>query len=177
MKIAVYCSANNAISQDYYEATRELGIWMAQQNHMLVWGGGNCGLMGCIGDAVHDNGGRTMGMVPRSLEQSGRMSEKIDIHFPCDSLSDRKELMIEHSDIAIALPGGIGTLDEVFTQAGAHTIGFNNKMVILYNIGGFFDTTVALLEDLQKQGMMRGHWTDYIKVANSFTELKNFLEK
>ena len=105
------------------------------------------------------------------------MSEKIDIHFPCDSLSDRKELMIEHSDIAIALPGGIGTLDEVFTQAGAHTIGFNNKMVILYNIGGFFDTTVALLEDLQKQGMMRGHWTDYIRVANSFTELKNFLEK
>lgn len=177
MKVAVYCSANNAISQDYYEAARELGEWMAQQNHTLVWGGGNCGLMGCIGDAVHDNGGRTIGMVPRSLEQSGRVSDKIDVYFPCDNLADRKELMISQSDVAIALPGGIGTLDEVFTQAGAHTIGFNDKMVILYNVGGFFDTTIALLEDMQERGMMRGHWTDYIVMANSFAELKSMLSK
>lgn len=172
MKIAVYCSANNDIAKEYFDATRELGEWMAQEGHTLVWGGGNCGLMGCIGDAVHDNGGQTIAMVPRALEQSKRVSDKIDVYIPTNALDDRKELMIEQSDIAIALPGGIGTIDEIFTQGGSHTIGFHNKMVILYNVNGFWDTTIKVLEFLQSQNMVRGKWQDFFLVANSLEEIK-----
>lgn len=175
MNIAVYCSANDNISDKYYASARELGAWIAAHGHTLVWGGGNCGLMGCIGDTVHQHGGRTIGMVPRALEHSGRMSDHIDILYPCESLSDRKELMTAQSDIAIALPGGIGTLDEIFSQAGSKTIGFHHKHVILYNIDGFWDTTIRLLDHLETEGMIRGHWTDFISVADNLSQLEQML--
>ena len=75
--------------------------------------------------------------------------------------------MTAHSDIAIALPGGIGTLDEIFSQAGANTIGFHKKKVILYNIAGFWDTTIVLLDHLQAENMVRGDWRDMIAVAET----------
>ena len=78
-------------------------------------------------------------------------------------------------DVAVALPGGIGTLDEVFTLAASHTIGYHQKMVILYNIDGFWDSLVALLDDLQAKGMIRGNYTQYIQVANNFDELRQLL--
>lgn len=172
MNIAVYCSANNDIAEKYFEKTRELAQWMAAEGHSLIWGGGNCGLMGAIGDEMHAKGGKTIGMVPKALVSSGRMSDNINVFFGCDGLSDRKDLMIEQCDIAIALPGGIGTLDEIFTQAGSSTIGFHKKKVVLYNIDGFWDTTIGVLEFLQKENMIRGHWSDFILVANTFEELK-----
>ncbi len=115
--------------------------------------------------------GNLIGVVPRIVERGGRMSERLTVHIPCDNLSDRKDLLLAHSDVVVALPGGIGTLDEVFTVAAAHTIGYHQKRIILYNIGGFWNTLIALLEDLQQRGMIRGHWKDYINVANSFDEL------
>ncbi len=115
--------------------------------------------------------GNLIGVVPRIVERGGRMSDRLTVHIPCDNLSDRKDLLLAHSDVVVALPGGIGTLDEVFTVAAAHTIGYHQKRIILYNIGGFWNTLIALLDDLQQHGMIRGHWKDYISVANSFEEL------
>ena len=115
--------------------------------------------------------GNLIGVVPRIVERGGRMSERLTVHIPCDNLSDRKDLLLAHSDVVVALPGGIGTLDEVFTVAAAHTIGYHQKRIILYNIEGFWNTLIALLDDLQQHGMVRGHWKDYISVANSFEDL------
>ena len=115
--------------------------------------------------------GNLIGVVPRIVERGGRMSDRLTVHIPCDNLSDRKDLLLAHSDVVVALPGGIGTLDEVFTVAAAHTIGYHQKRIILYNIGDFWNTLIALLDDLQQHGMIRGHWKDYISVANSFDEL------
>ncbi len=115
--------------------------------------------------------GNLIGVVPRIVERGGRMSDRLTVHILCDNLSDRKDLLLAHSDVVVALPGGIGTLDEVFTVAAAHTIGYHQKRIILYNIGGFWNTLIALLDDLQQHGMVRGHWKDYISVANSFEEL------
>ena len=115
--------------------------------------------------------GNLIGVVPRIVERGGRMSDRLTVHIPCDNLSDRKDLLLAHSDVVVALPGGIGTLDEVFTVAAAHTIGYHQKRIILYNIGGFWNTLIALLDDLQQRAMIRGHWNDYIRVANSFDEL------
>ena len=127
---------------------------------------GSRGLSGSNGSK-----GNLIGVVPRIVERGGRMSDRLTVHIPCDNLSDRKDLLLAHSDVVVALPGGIGTLDEVFTVAAAHTIGNHQKRIILYNIGGFWNTLIALLDDLQQRGMIRGHWKDYISVANSFEEL------
>lgn len=175
MKIGIFCSANDNIDKSYFNLTEELGKWMANKGHALVYGGGNSGLMESIGKAVHEAGGQTIAMVPRIMEEGCRMSKYVDVHFPCEDLTDRKALIMEQSDVFIALPGGIGTLDEVFTVAASHTIGYHHKPMLLYNMNGFWDAAIHLLEDMQKRGMIRGHYTKYIKVVKSIEEIEESL--
>ena len=134
-------------------------------------------MMECVAKAAHEAGGRTIGVIPQIIEKNGRISQYVDVEVLCDNLSDRKQLMLDQSDVFVALPGGIGTLDEVFTIAASATIGFHQKRVILYNMKGFWDALIALLDDLQQRGVIRSHWHEYILVANSLEELKGMLER
>ena len=175
MKICVFCSANAAIDPAFFVKTEELGRWMSEKGHTLVYGGVNQGLMECIAKAVKDSGGRTVGVIPRIVEKRGRISDYVDVEILCDNLSDRKQLMLDKSDVFIALPGGIGTIDEVFTIAASATIGYHQKRVILYNINGFWDALIQMMDDLQQRGMVRGQWRDYIAVASTIEELETIL--
>ncbi|MBR3547988.1 MAG: TIGR00730 family Rossman fold protein [Bacteroidaceae bacterium] len=172
MKIGVFCSANSNIDTDFFSLTRELGTWIGQKGHTLVFGGCNMGLMECIAQSVHEAGGSTIGVVPQVIEKGGKVSDFVDVNIACDNLSDRKDLMLLQSDILIALPGGIGTLDEIFSVAAAHTIGYHNKRVIIYNMKGFWDSTIRMLDDLQSQGLIRGSWRNYIQIANSMEQIQ-----
>ena len=176
MKIAVFCSANNSIVDKYAKEVEELGRWMGYEGHTLVYGGANTGLMECLAKSAHEAGSMVIGVVPQILEKGGRASDYIDVDIPCDNLSDRKDLMLAQSDVTVALPGGIGTLDELFTVAASRTIGYHQKHVVLYNIGGFWNSLIALLDDLQAKGMIRGQYSDGIAVANNIEELKKELE-
>lgn len=162
MRIAVFCSANNNIVSKYEKEVEALGKHIGSEGHALVYGGSNTGLMECVARAAHDAGAMVIGVVPQILEKGGRVSDYIDVEVPCDNLSDRKDLMLAQADVAIALPGGIGTLDELFSMAASRTIGYHTKKVILYNINGFWDSLIALLDDLQRRGMIRGDYTDGI---------------
>ena len=175
MKICIFCSANDHIDSDFFALTEELGRWAAQQGHTIVYGGVNCGLMECVAKASHDAGGMNIGVIPQIVEKGGRVSEYVDVDILCDNLSDRKQLMEGQSDVFIALPGGIGTLDEVFTIAASATIGYHQKRVILYNMKGFWDKLIAMLDDLQAKGLTRRPWRTYIEVANNLDEIKDFL--
>ena len=175
MKICVFCSANQQIDPDFFSMTEELGKWAAENSHTIVYGGVNQGLMECIAKSTKEAGGHTIGIVPMIVEKSGRISDYVDVDIPCDNLSDRKQLMMDQSDVFIALPGGIGTIDEIFTVASSATIGYHHKMVILYNMKGFWDSLIALLNDLQKKGMIRGDWQQYIKTADSIEEISRLI--
>lgn len=175
MKICVFCSANEQIDPDFFSATEELGRWAAKNGHAIVYGGVNQGLMECLGRAAYEAGGRTIGVVPTIVEKTGRVSDHVEIEIPCDNLSDRKQLMMDKSDVFIALPGGIGTLDEIFTVAASATIGYHQKPVILYNIKDYWTSLIQLLDDLQRHGMVRGEWRQYIKMASSIEELAALL--
>ncbi|MBO4642467.1 MAG: TIGR00730 family Rossman fold protein [Bacteroidaceae bacterium] len=172
MKIGIFCSANRDIDPNFFSLTHELGTWIGNEGHTLVFGGCNMGLMECIARSVHEAGGRTIGVVPQIIEKGGRVSEYVDVNIACDNLSDRKDLMLLQSDVIIALPGGIGTLDEIFSVAASHTIGYHNKRIILYNMKGFWDSTIRMLDDLQSQDFIRGFWRDYIQVANSLEQIQ-----
>ena len=171
MNISIFCSANNNIDPDFFALTKELGTWLAQRGHTVVFGGCNLGLMECIAEAAHKAGGKTIGVIPSIIEKNGKRSKYVDEAIHCENLSDRKELMLKNSDVVIALPGGIGTLDEVFTVAAAHTIGYHNKIVILYNIKGFWDSLIAMMDDLNEKGVIRGEWHEYIKTADSLQKI------
>ena len=176
MKICVFCSANQQIDPAFLTMTAELGRWAAENSHTIVYGGVNQGLMECVAKATKEAGGHTIGVVPMIVEKSGRLSDYADVDIPCDNLSDRKQLMMDQSDVFIALPGGIGTIDEIFTVASSATIGYHQKKVILYNMKGFWDGLIAVLDDLQARGMIRGEWRDYIKTADSIEEISQMIQ-
>ena len=175
MKICVFCSANQQIDPDFFGLTEALGIWAAKNGHTIVYGGVNCGLMECVAKAVKEAGGHTLGVVPSIVEKSGRTSSYNDQVITCGNLSERKQLMLEASDIFVALPGGVGTLDEVFTVAASYTIGYHQKKVVLYNIKGFWDSVINMLDDLEGKGVIRGNWRDYICTANSLEDIEALL--
>lgn len=177
MKIAVFCSANNNIVDKYTKEVEALGQWIGTAGHTLVYGGSNTGLMECVAHAAHDAGATVIGVVPQILEKGGRVSDYIDVEIPCDNLSDRKDLMLAQADTAVALPGGIGTLDELFSVAASRTIGYHTKKIILYNINGFWDSLVHLLDDLQERGMIRGQYTDGILPVSTLQELQKKIEE
>lgn len=128
--------------------------------------------MECVARAAKSAGGHTIGVVPAIVEATGRTSQYNDEVLTCQNLSDRKQLMLDESDVFVALPGGVGTLDEVFTVAASHTIGYHHKRVILFNMKGFWNAAIHMLDDLQERGFVRGQWRDYIQVANTLEELK-----
>lgn len=171
MNICIFCSANSNIPTEYFERTSELGTWIGANGHTLVFGGCNLGLMECVAKAVHEAKGMTVGVVPTIVEKGGKVSEYVDVKILCNNLSDRKDLMIERSDVIIALPGGVGTLDEIFTVLAAASIGYHNKRVILYNIGGFWDSLIAMLDDLKARGVLRAGFEDTMKVAHTLDEI------
>ena len=171
MNICIFCSANSNLPTEYFDRTRELGAWMGANGHTLVFGGCNLGLMECVAEAVHNAKGMTVGVVPSIVEKGGKVSEHVDVKILCDNLSDRKDLMIQRSDVIIALPGGVGTLDEIFTVVAAHTIGYHNKRVIVYDLKGFWGKLIELLDDMQERGFVRGSWHDYIDVAHSLDDI------
>ena len=176
MRICIFCSANHQIDPEFFTMTWELGHWAADNGHTIVYGGVNQGLMECVSHAAKEAGGHTVGVIPQIVERNGRASKYMDVAIPCDNLNDRKQLMQEQSDVFVALPGGIGTLDEIFTIAASATIGYHNKPVILYNMKGFWDSLIAMLDDLHTKGVTRKQWRTYIKVANSLEELATLLE-
>lgn len=177
MRIGIFCSANNLIDPTFFLLTEELGRWAARNGHIIVFGGVNQGLMECVAKAVKESGGETVGVVPSIVEETGRTSQYNDRVLTCNNLNERKQLMLDESDVFIALPGGVGTLDEVFTVAASYTIGYHHKRVILYNMKGFWDSTISMLDDLQQRGMVRGQWRDYICVADNLDEIGKILAK
>lgn len=177
MNICIFCSANSNIPTEHFERTSELGTWMGANGHTLVFGGCNLGLMECVAKAVHDAKGMTVGVVPTIVEKGGKVSDYVDVKILCDNLSDRKDLMIERSDVIIALPGGVGTLDEIFTVVASASIGYHSKPVILYNMKGFWNPLLGMLADMREAGMIRDGFESQLLVASSHDELVEMLSR
>ena len=175
-RIGVFCSASEVIDSIYFDKAQEFGRWMGQNKKTLVYGGANLGLMECVAKAAKENGGFVMGVVPTKLEERGAVSDLLDVTFRVDNLSERKDAMLRESDILVALPGGVGTLDEVFHIMAAASIGYHTKKVILYNINGFWDGLLDFLEGLKEQGFARRPMEKFYGVANSFEELIDLLK-
>lgn len=175
MNIGIFCSANSQIDPDFFTLTRQLGEWMGQQHHTLVYGGTDLGLMDCIAHAVDENGGRVVGVVPARLLENEHANPIDHERLLCTTLAERKQIMTEQSDVLIALPGGIGTLDEVFTIAGEGTLAYHNKRVIMYSMKGFWDELETFFCHLQQQGFIRGDFRQRIVFAHNLEEVIAFL--
>lgn len=176
-KIAIFCSASDAVGSFYMKKAEELGNWLGTHHKWLVYGGSDTGLMEAVARGVKDKGGMVMGVVPTKLEKEGKVSDKLDVTFRVENLSDRKDIMLQESDAAIALPGGVGTLDEVFHVMASAVIGYHTKQVIFYNVNGFWDDILRFLERLEKTHFAHCPLRVYYKVADTLDGLTNLLEQ
>ena len=174
-RIGVFCAASERIDPLYIEKAEELGAWIGSQGKWLVYGGSNLGLMEATAKSVKANGGQVMGVVPTLLEERGRVSTLLDVIFPTVNLSDRKDLMLQEADILVALPGGIGTLDEIFHVLAAGSLGYHDKQVILYNVDGFWNGLLELLHELEARQFIHHPLKERLKVADTFEQLVSYL--
>lgn len=175
-RIGIFCSAADNIDSVYFEKAKELGVWLGQNKKTLVYGGANIGLMECVAQAAKEHGAFIMGVVPTKLEERGAVSDLLDVTFRTDNLSDRKDALLRESDILVALPGGVGTLDEVFHVMASASIGYHAKKVIFYNVDGFWDDLIAFMERLRVQHFARRPWENFYLVVNDLDELKEQLK-
>ena len=176
-RIGIFCSAADDIEAVYFEKARELGCWLGQNKKTLVYGGANLGLMECVAQAAKEQGAFVMGVVPTKLEERGAVSDLLDVTFRVDNLSERKDAMLRESDILVALPGGVGTLDEVFHVMASASIGYHAKKVIFYNVNGFWDSLCGTLDEMAQAGFVRGEFEKYFVVANSIAQLEDIIDR
>jgi len=170
-KIGVYCASSDTMAPIYYECAKQLGRWLGENKKTLVYGGHNCGLMEAVAQATKAAGGKVFGVVPKKLVEMGTVSDAIDITFYCNDLSDRKEWLVQESDVLVAMPGSVGTLDEAFSTMAANSFGMHNKRVIFWNIDGYFDKLFEFFDDLSRRGAVYKDWSEVMGRANTLEEL------
>ena len=158
MNITVYCGAAEGMDPEFIERARELGAWMASKGHTLVYGAGNSGMMGAVSDALIEGGGEAIGVTPRFFILAEETRDDLAEVVISDDMSTRRNWMIENGDAFIALPGGMGTLDEiteVMTYKRLGLLGKVNKPVMVYNVNGYYDRFFSFLDDMREQGFCR----------------------
>ena len=155
MKIVVYCSSMEGLEEKYQLLARDLGTWIGQQGHTLLYGGSNAGLMHITAAAVHAAGGHVVGVIPEMFRH--RIDPLCDEVVYTANLGDRKQYMIEHGDVFIILPGGIGTLDEWMSTLAVMTIGNDDpRPIIVANLDGLYDATIQQLAHMTDTPFARG---------------------
>lgn len=175
MNIAVFCSASAAIDKECFEHAAAIGKWMAEERHRLVFGGSDQGLMREIFDSLHAHGGKCMGVLPEKFEKGGKCIPGMDVVVNTADLPERKEIMLDNAEAAIILPGGIGTLDELFTTLAQVGLRYRDTKVIIYNLNGYWDSLLALIEDLHRKGALHQEPSDLFTVVTTFEDLKKSL--
>ena len=173
--VAIFCAASENIAPGYFEAAAEVGTMLGRLGATMVYGGARFGLMETTAKAAKVAGAHVVGVVPDILVERGRVSSLLDEQVGCRNLSERKDIMLERSDIHVALPGGVGTLDEIFHVLAAATIGYHTKRVVLYNVNGFWNSLNATLDGMLQAGFVRGEFEKYLVVANSIAELEDMI--
>jgi uncharacterized protein (TIGR00730 family) len=155
MRIAIYCGANGGASPIYREAAAGVARYLAEQGIGIVYGGGKVGLMGAVADAALAAGGEVIGVIPQSLmDKELAHAGATQLHV-VKSMHERKQLMTDLCDGVIVLPGGFGTLDELFETLTWLQLGFHSKPIGLLNVSGFFDGLIQFIATAREAGFLR----------------------
>jgi len=153
--IGVFCGSSPGTRVEYQHATQAFGRLLAEQNYTLVYGGGRVGLMGALADAALAAGGRVIGVIPKILYRKEVAHEGVTELRIVESMSERKAIMGELSDSFVALPGGIGTMDELFEVWTWTQLGLQQKLAGLLNVNGYFNPLLTFIEQAVSEGFLR----------------------
>ena len=175
-RLCVYCGSSGAVDRKYREAAVELGARLAAAGIGLVYGGGRVGLMGLLADAALAGGGEVVGIIPSRLRNAELAHPGATELVVVESMHERKRLMAEKADAFAILPGGIGTLDEMFEILSWKQLGLHDKPILLADIGGYWVPLRALLDDIVTKGFARPEARELLLVVPTVAALMAALE-
>jgi len=177
-KIGVFCASSDHMPPIYYEEAERLGHWIGSSGKTLVYGGSRCGLMEAVAQGVRKAGSiNVIGVVPKLLIEKDMVSQCVGIRIPTDGLSDRKMWLNKISDILVALPGSVGTLDEAFTTIGENSIGLSSKKVIFWNINGFWNPLFSMLDAMKEEGVQNKPLDSSLLKADTLEEVIHLINQ
>jgi uncharacterized protein (TIGR00730 family) len=153
--VCVYCGSGPGTNPSFLESAKALGKALAEGGIRLVYGGGSVGMMGAVATSVLDHGGMVTGIIPGFLTAKENALKRVQEMIVTPDMHERKRLMFEHSDAFVALPGGIGTLEELVEQLTWQQLGRHSKPVLLANIDGFWEPLLALLAHMRATQFIR----------------------
>lgn len=174
-RICVFCGSSKGVKQEYAVGARELGLVLAKQNIDLVYGGGHVGLMGIVADAAMSAGAKVIGVIPRCLADKEVAHQGLTELKIVQTMHERKAQMSELSDGFIAMPGGFGTLEELFEVITWAQLGIHHKPFGLFNIAGYFDKLIEFLDYQVEQGFVPQRHREMIIVSDEAEQLLELL--
>ncbi len=169
--VAVYCASNAGVRPEYVECARALGALLAQRGLTVVYGGGRVGLMGALADAALAAGGEVIGVMPHGLVQREVAHHGLTALRVVDSMHERKAMIAELADVFIALPGGVGTLEEFFETWTWAQLGVHRKPIGLLDVSGYWAPLLALLEHVEAEGFLRGNPREWLVVSDDASSM------
>jgi uncharacterized protein (TIGR00730 family) len=174
--ICVFCASSSTLERRWLDLAAETGRELAERGHTLVSGGGCVGMMGAVADAARAGGAHTFGVIPQSLVDLEVADTTADELVVTDDMGSRKDLMIAKSDAFIALPGGLGTLDELFEVWTTATLGLHRKPIVLIDIGGFYTGLLSWLGGLAETEFVRRPALELVTVVGSVSAALDAIE-
>jgi len=169
--VCVYCGSGPGTNPRFIESAKALGRTLAENSIRLVYGGGSVGMMGAVANSAIDHGGKVTGIIPDFLTARENVLRRVQELIVTPDMHERKRLMFEHADAFIALPGGIGTLEEFVEQLTWQQLGRHSKPVLLANIDGFWEPLLALLAHMRETEFIRANLSVEVLKAERVEEI------
>ncbi|MGY8910307.1 MAG: LOG family protein [Flavobacteriales bacterium] len=170
-RIVVFCGSSLGFNPMYKKAAIELGNYFVKNNIGLIYGGGKIGMMGALSDTILDQKGEVIGVIPKLLEKEEVLHLGVEEMIICKNMSERKVIMSKLVDGYITLPGGFGTLDELFEALTLSQLYIEQKPVGLLNINGFFDGVLIQIDKMVEEGYVKPENKNLLIVENSVEKL------
>ena len=177
MHIAVYLGSSSGNNQKYEKLTQQIACWLCEKGHTLVYGAGSRGLMGLLARTVHENHGRIIGVMPEFLLEQEKLYPAIDELYMVDTMSKRKQKMIDEAESFIALPGGPGTLEEVTEIISLIRLNRISGSCVLWNLDGYYQPLKDQLDRMIECGFLSAEMINRVYFITSMDELDAIFRK
>jgi uncharacterized protein (TIGR00730 family) len=173
--LAVFCGSKNGVNPLFMQHAIQLGKILVDHNVTLIYGGGNVGIMGTIADAVMGHGGKAIGVIPQVLVEWERQHNSLSELLVVDDMHTRKKKMYDLCDAAIILPGGFGTLDELFEMVTWNQLSIHDKHIYILNSAGFYDHLIAHIDQMAREKFLYEEAQKRLTVIHEPFELISYL--
>jgi len=173
--ICVYCGSRSGLNPAYAAAAAQVGHWIGSHGGQLVYGGGKSGLMGIVADAALQSGARVVGVIPKALVEKEWAHQGCTELYIVDTMHDRKRMMAERADAFLALPGGIGTFEELFEVWTWRQLGYHDKPIGILNVAGYYDRMMEFLASSVKEQFLGDWQMALVRCSDQYKALLEFL--